>query len=241
MNMQNNISVPDASAIDKMPYRVAIDRIATTRALVVRIALNASQLGICQTDDERQVLRDVLKEQAQTLHHTIDVLNGKASLSELPEELSAWLAKLASTQNHQMRPIERMAAQTDALVAAAQTDDGVPGDMLLAYIAFGQGEFFDSVTGLTETIWVQIETGRSHQLDIAMQSATRLGEGLGRLERIGKYVRSMSINASVEASRAGEAGKGLAIIAQEFKTLAEEVQQLTLSARKDIESIEAAQ
>ncbi|WP_187431591.1 hypothetical protein ROLI_022630 [Roseobacter fucihabitans] len=47
----------------------------------------------------------------------------------------------------------------------------------------------------------------------------------------------MSINASMEASRAGEAGKGLAIIAQEFKTLAEEVQQLTSSAREDIQNI----
>ncbi|MDW3221674.1 MAG: methyl-accepting chemotaxis protein [Paracoccaceae bacterium] len=239
--MQNDIVVPDASKIDKMPYRKAIDRIATLRALVVRIALNASQLGNGHTDSDQQMSRDNLTRQAETLTQTVEVLKGAATLSDLPEELSTWLAQMASAQEAQMRIIKRMVEKSNALVTAASSEDGVPRDALQAYIAFGQGEFFEAVSELTDTIWDQIEAGRSQQLDIAMQSAARLGEGLGRLERIGKYVRSMSINASVEASRAGEAGKGLAIIAQEFKTLAEEVQQLTLSAREDIQSIEASQ
>lgn len=241
MNIQRDISVPSASALDKMPFRAAIDRVATLRALVGRIALNTSLLAGDTSNADHMALRERLQKQAEELTHTVQVLRGKATLADLPEELSAWLASLAAPREAQMRTAERMVEVTDTLVAAAKTEDGVSPKTLQSYIAMGDGDFFKAITALTDHIWQEVETGRSQQLDIAMQSATRLGQGLGRLERIGKYVRSMSINASVEASRAGEAGKGLAIIAQEFKVLAEEVQQLTLSAREDIKSIEAAQ
>ncbi|WP_299827241.1 methyl-accepting chemotaxis protein [uncultured Roseobacter sp.] len=240
MNIQNQIALPDAATIGTLPYRDAIDRVATLRALVMRLALGVSQMSCDRSDSQMEKLRETLQAQVKTLHHTLAVLRGQAEFSTLPDTLSLWLAGIAATQEAHLQVIARMAAMTDRLSESALTEDGAPSETLDAYVAFGQGEFFEAVSALTEEFWARIEDGRATQLDQAMQSAARLGEGLTRLERIGKYVRSMSINASVEASRAGEAGKGLAIIAQEFKVLAEEVQQLTLSAREDIESIEAS-
>ncbi|MFK7881039.1 methyl-accepting chemotaxis protein [Roseobacter sp.] len=233
--------MPEATVIQTLPYREAIDRIATTRTLVVRIALNAIRLSSAANDKTREELAATIANQTEKLSETVDVLKGDVAFPDLPNELSEWLSKLAMTQQKQVLVIGRMAEMTVALNNAAQSSAGVSDATLQSYIKMGEADFFEAVTSLVSHIWAHIENGRSHQLDVAMQSAKRLGDGLNRLERIGKYVRSMSINASVEASRAGEAGKGLAIIAQEFKTLAEEVQQLTHSARKDIESIEAAQ
>lgn len=241
MNAQTKISVPDAATIDTLPYRAAIDRVATLRALVMRIALTASQLSGDRPDDKKARLREAMQNHAQTLRQSLTVLQGQDQFAGLPEELSHWMASIASDQGPRMRVIDRMVQMTDSLCEEAPSDEEISPATLDAYVDFGQSEFFDAVTALTEHVWSQIEDGRATQLERAMQSANRLGEGLSRLERIGKYVRSMSINASVEASRAGEAGKGLAIIAQEFKVLAEEVQQLTFSARQDIESIEAAE
>ncbi|MDW3184021.1 MAG: methyl-accepting chemotaxis protein [Roseobacter sp.] len=240
MNMQNQIALPDAATIGTLPYREAIDRVATLRALVMRLALGVSQMSCDRTDDQTAKLRENLQAQVKTLHHTLAVLRGQTTFSTLPETLSLWLAGVAATQDAQLQVIARMATMTDSLCESALSEEGAAPETLDKYIAFGQGAFFEAVSALTEEFWARIEDGRATQLDRAMQSAARLGEGLSRLERIGKYVRSMSINASVEASRAGEAGKGLAIIAQEFKVLAEEVQQLTLSAREDIESIETS-
>ncbi|MBW4708706.1 hypothetical protein KX928_13030 [Roseobacter sp. YSTF-M11] len=138
----------------------------------------------------------------------------------------------------ELRVIRRMADLTDQLQGSVCAETDAPDPLVQEYIAFGQKEFFEAVSTLVEGFWTSIESGRALQLERAMKSAARLDQSLNRLERIGKYVRSMSINASVEASRAGEAGKGLAIIAQEFKVLAEEVQQLTLSAREDIEKLD---
>ncbi|MCV3271037.1 methyl-accepting chemotaxis protein [Roseobacter sinensis] len=238
MTIQTEITTPDAATIDTLPFRTAIDRVATLRTLVMRMALKVSQLAADPTEEQRAALKEDAEAQAGTLRHTHDVLCGKAIFDDLPEALSAWLATVAQDQRGGLTAIARMADMTDGLRDTAEEGDAAEPDGLDTYVAYAQGDFFDAVTALTEHIWVQVDDGRATQLERAMQSATRLGEGLSRLERIGKYVRSMSINASVEASRAGEAGKGLAIIAQEFKVLAEEVQELTYSARQDIESIE---
>ena len=58
-----------------------------------------------------------------------------------------------------------------------------------------------------------------------------------RLEKIGKHVRLVSLNASVEASRVGDAGRGLGVIATEFKSLAEEIQGLASNARSNIDDL----
>lgn len=55
-----------------------------------------------------------------------------------------------------------------------------------------------------------------------------------RVIRVGKHVRLVSLNASVEAARAGDVGKGLMVIAHEFKSLAEEIQSLAKDARGDM-------
>ncbi|GFE50288.1 hypothetical protein So717_20410 [Roseobacter cerasinus] len=239
MTAPAKISLSDASAINALPYRAAIDRVATLRTLVLRIGLTISQHASESADDKRQTLQADVDAQVQTLRQTIEVLQGTAHFDDLPEALSHWLAALAESQSTEMAVIGRMVSRTDELCAALQQDGPSP-QILDSYIAFAEREFFDAVSTVMDHIWAQMDDNRAAQLDRAMQSAARLAEGLNRLERIGKYVRSMSINASVEASRAGEAGKGLVIIAQEFKTLAEEVQELTLSAREDIQTIESS-
>ncbi|MGC3937041.1 methyl-accepting chemotaxis protein [Roseobacter sp. EG26] len=239
MNVQSQIAVPDAALLDTLPYRDAIDRVATLRARVVRVALTVSLLSGEKTAEERDALGKELAAHARTIRHTLRVVEGVAVFETLPDVLSVWLAAISVNHKTEMKVIARMADLTEKLVEDSATETGIPEKQLLDYIAFGQKEFFEAVSALVEGFWTGIESGRAEQLERAMQSAARLDQSLNRLERIGRYVRAMSINASVEASRAGEAGKGLAIIAQEFKVLAEEVQQLTLSAREDIEKLDA--
>lgn len=235
--MQSNTSAHDATIIYGMPYRAALDHITTTRVLVARVALNASLLSSEDADQDAEKLQATLTQQGANLRNVLEVLQGKTVFPDLPDELSLWLSKSCEQESAHIQVIARMADMTDALCVSAQSPDGVSSKALHSYVKMGESDFSDTVTALTNALWDKIETGRDDHLNVVMQSTTKLSERVHRLERIGRYVRSMSINASVEASRAGEAGKGLAIIAQEFKLLAEEVQQLTRSAGEDIESI----
>ncbi|WP_300029695.1 methyl-accepting chemotaxis protein [uncultured Roseobacter sp.] len=228
-------SVPDAATLDTLPYRDAIDRVATLRAQVIRVSLDVSLLNTYGTKDEG--LKAELIRLSETIQQTARVVEGQDVFTDLPNELSGWIAAQSAQSRSERRTISTMAEKTQALCEQACSGEPVSAEALNRYIQNGKGEFFEAVTAIINGLWQGIEEGRASQLAIAATSARNLEASLDRLDRIGRYVRSMSINASVEASRAGEAGKGLTIIAHEFKTLAEEVQQLIVTARTDIKEI----
>ena len=92
----------------------------------------------------------------------------------------------------------------------------------------------DQMTQVIWDVWADMDTAREEELREATTAAEKLGKRLGRLHDIGKHVRLVSLNASVEAARAGDLGKGLMVIANEFKVLAEEIQRLAQDAQNDV-------
>ncbi len=86
----------------------------------------------------------------------------------------------------------------------------------------------------------------------ALKSAQSTGEVIARLEKasreIGKVTRLISsiaeqtnllaLNATIEAARAGEAGKGFAVVASEVKDLAKETSEATTSIGARVEEIQ---
>ena len=113
--------------------------------------------------------------------------------------------------------------------------------LLIDHAVFGRETFFPAISKLCDAFWSDLDTQRHAEMARANDSSDAIGSTLSRLEHIGKHVRLVSLNASVEAARVGEAGKGLGVIAQEFKSLAEEIQHLAQSARSDINSIKSAE
>lgn len=226
---------PDAATLDTLPYRHAIDRVATLRAQVGAVALNVCLLEEHAETGANEELCAAISEKAKSIRAASDVLLGKAVFDGLPEPLSHWMSMLSAQMPVECQRIAKMADHTDRLARMATAREAISASDLKEYTDQGQGPFFDAVSKIIDAFWNSIEKGRTAQLSTAAQSAKNVSASLDRLDRIGKYVRSMSINASVEASRAGESGKGMTIIATEFKTLAEEVQQLIAAARKDID------
>ena len=228
-------SVPDAATLDTLPYREAIDRVATIRAQVVRVALDISLIVGSETSDAG--LADEVAGLAETIRRAAAVVSGDDVFPDLPEALSHWIAARSEPLNQERRVIMAVAESTTTLSEQLARGETISGEDLSRYVANGKTAVFTAVTAVITHLWEGIESGRAAHLAAAAESARNLEASLDRLDRIGRYVRSMSINASVEASRAGEAGKGLTIIAHEFKTLAEEVQQLIVTARTDIRDI----
>ncbi|WP_298836168.1 methyl-accepting chemotaxis protein [uncultured Roseobacter sp.] len=231
----SQITVPDAATLDTLPYREAIDRVATLRAQVVRVALDISQLN--RAGKSTSALVTELTALAGSVQLAVSVVGGNDVFPDLPEPLSHWIAAQCEPLKNERRVVTAAAEATGSLVRRIENDEEISDEALARYVSSGKGEVFTAVTTIINHLWEGIEEGRAAQLAVAAESARNLEASLDRLDRIGRYVRSMSINASVEASRAGDAGKGLTIIAHEFKTLAEEVQQLIMTARTDIRDI----
>lgn len=220
--------------------RHAIDAIATLRARAVRVGFYGALLcrpdprGLHHDQMRRSDFLDKLKEQREIFDLTADLLVNGTPPPHIPVGICTWIHQVLKDNGKQIALVVRCAEITAKLHDAIIEDSDEANTLLDEHMALGRGTFFDAVTDLCDVMWEDFDSNRSKSLGIALNSANSLAKRLSRLEHIGKHVRLVSLNASVEAARAGDAGLGLSVIAQEFKGLAEEIQVLAKEAHSDV-------
>lgn len=224
--------------------RAAIDLIATTRAKTVRASLLANYLfrqhpSQPEDDATRQSWRAVLQEQLDDLNQAYELMNGRDSRGTINPDIAKWIGSQAAQNPQKIQSLETMLNMTKALVDTAQTNDSSALERaIVTHSDYGRINFFKAVTEFVDTLWSSLDEDRNTEVERANATASAIGKTLRRLEHIGKHVRLVSLNASVEAARVGDDGRGLGVIAVEFKTLAEEIQLLATNARADVTAME---
>jgi methyl-accepting chemotaxis protein len=180
--------------------------------------------------------------------------------SSSTEETSSTMVEIASQMQHLARSAEALAANVDQTSASIQ-------EMSATLVQTAQnGEvLLSAVERATDTLTTMIENvgaiaNRVHQVDeVSRQSVEdsrangqRLQEAIGsigeRSDEIGKIVKViegiadqtnlLALNAAIEAARAGEAGKGFAVVADEVGRLAERSVMATQEIGTVIETVQ---
>jgi len=71
-------------------------------------------------------------------------------------------------------------------------------------------------------------------------TASKIGEVISLIENIASQTNLLALNATIEAARAGDAGKGFAIVASEVKNLASQTEKATEEISSQISDIQTA-
>ena len=85
------------------------------------------------------------------------------------------------------------------------------------------------------------QVGRSEATVTALaQAAQRIGEVVSLINTIAEQTNLLALNATIEAARAGEAGKGFAVVASEVKSLANQTAKATEGITAQVSAIQGS-
>lgn len=223
--------------------RAAIDLIATTRARAIRSALFGSYLFRVnplgpETAEKRTQWRAILNEQYEAIARSTALVQGSDPQQIVPNWVCDWIGQHGHENPKAVAAFMQMRDLTHEITLAA-SEDNVRRlrDALDVHLRVGRSGFFENVTGFCDGLWAKLDATRHEEVERASAAGNTISKTLARLEQIGKHVRLVSLNASVEAARVGDAGRGLGVIAVEFKTLAEEIQMLATTAGAEIAAL----
>ncbi len=85
---------------------------------------------------------------------------------------------------------------------------------------------------------VTVAAGANETVDQLARSSQEIGEVTKVIGAIARQTNLLALNASIEAARAGQAGEGFAVVANEVKALAEETATATVAVNEKISLIQ---
>ena len=181
----------------------------------------------------------------QKLQHVVkDIVNTAIPLSalakdlhELTEDTNKTIAQQRDAANQAKDAVDNMSASVVAEVNSALEAASAANQ---SSEAAGQGQ--QTVIATVQNIQqlagnVQDASDVITQLE---QDANQVGTVLSVIKGIAEQTNLLALNAAIEAARAGEQGRGFAVVADEVRTLASRTQKSTEEIQRTIEQLQSA-
>ena len=207
-------------------------------------------------DVMRLVMYDLLNALALDQRHAVE--SGKERARELEthiEQFSASISSLRSTLDDAGDTLKNAAAATlsaaGRATAVAETTreawhDGSSQIAAAAANAVNLSQSIETINGHAEK--GMAATGQAvrdagaaeHSIKGLADAADRIGSVVHLISEIAEQTNLLALNATIEAARAGEAGRGFAVVASEVKNLAAQTSHATEEVAIQIDRVQRA-
>ncbi len=188
--------------------------------------------------DELGVLQQGIQRMGVTLRDLISgIRDGVTQIASAAEELSAVTEQTSAGVNNQKIETDQVATAMQEMSATVhEVARNAEQASVAAANADTQARDGDKVVGeaITQIEKLASEVLRSSDaMTLLEQESDKIGKVMDVIKAVAEQTNLLALNAAIEAARAGEAGRGFAVVADEVRGLAQRTQQST----EEIESL----
>lgn len=197
----------------------------------------------CTARNEIADMLDGMAEMRMKLRNIVEALHhNTGALQQVAHEASAIANEASVGANRQQGETQSVAtamtemSSTVLEVANSATQAATAADEANQQARRGQ-EVVGTVRNSIQTLADNVQSGAEAILEVERESDA-IGQILEVIRGIAEQTNLLALNAAIEAARAGEQGRGFAVVADEVRTLASRTQESTSEIQAMIERLQ---